>query len=158
MLTRNNAGKLVVSLALPFVAGAIGSLATFSNIPTWYAELAKPVLSPPNWVFGPVWTTLYLLMGISLYLVWTAKYKNPKRQAFALFGVQLVLNTLWSLVFFGTHWLWGGVLVILPLLVTIVLTVRKFLLISRVAAYLLIPYVLWVGFATVLNVAVALIN
>ncbi len=158
MLKLNNAGKLVISLALPFLAGAIGSLATFSNIPTWYAELAKPVLSPPNWVFGPVWTTLYLLMGISLYLVWTAKYKKSKQLALTFFGVQLVLNTLWSLVFFGMHWLWGGALVILPLLATIVLTVRSFLPISRYAAYLLVPYVLWVGFATVLNVATALIN
>jgi translocator protein len=158
MLKLNNTGKLVTSLVLPFVAGAIGSLATFSNIATWYAELAKPVLSPPNWVFGPVWTTLYVLMGISLYLVWTAKYKKSKRLALTLFGVQLTLNTLWSLVFFGAHWLWGGVVVILPLLAAIAMTVRRFLPISRPAAYLLVPYVLWVGFATVLNIAVALIN
>jgi translocator protein len=158
MLKLNNVTKFVVSILLPFTAGAIGSLATFPNIATWYAELAKPAISPPNWIFGPVWTTLYLLMGISLYLVWTAKYKESKRPALNLFGLQLTLNVLWSLVFFGAHWLWGGVLVIVSLLVLIVMTLRRFLPISKPAAYLLVPYVLWVSFATVLNTAVALIN
>jgi translocator protein len=105
-----------------------------------------------------VWTTLYLLMGISLCLVWTARYKGAKRSAFVLFGAQLVLNALWSLVFFGAHWPWGGVVIIALLLGAIVLTIRTFLLISKPAAYLLVPYALWVSFASALNIAVALIN
>ena len=151
-------GKLAVSLLLSFAAGAIGSLATFSNITTWYAKLAKPVFNPPNWIFGPVWTVLYLLMGISLYLVWVAKYKKPRQRALTLFGVQLVLNTLWSVVFFGFHWLWGGAAVIVVLLIALIVAARTFLPISKTAALLLLPYIFWVSFATVLNVSVALLN
>ena len=154
----HNITALIICLVLPFIAGAIGSLATFSNIPTWYAGLAKPVFSPPNWIFGPVWTLLYLLMGVSLYQVWRAKYTRSKRAALVLFGAQLVLNTLWSLVFFGAHLLWGGVAVIVLLLATIIATACLFAPISRPAVYLLIPYIVWVSFASILNIAVALIN
>lgn len=150
--------KLTTSLLLPFIAGAIGSLATFANIPTWYTTLAKPVFSPPNWVFGPVWTLLYILIGISLYLVWIAKGKHSKRLAFIFFGAQLVLNALWSLVFFGGHWLWGGVLVIILLLIAIGVTIRLFCSVSKPAGYLLVPYIAWVCFAMVLNIALAWLN
>lgn len=158
MLKLNNASKFIVSLAVSFLAGGLGSLATFANIPTWYAGLSKPVFNPPNWVFGPVWTLLYALMGISLYLMWTSISKKSKRSAFTFFGAQLVLNALWSLAFFGLHWPWGGVVIIVLLLVVIVLTIRSFLPISRSAAYLLIPYLTWVSFAAILNIAVGLIN
>lgn len=158
MVKSRNVPKLAVSVLLSFAAGAIGSVATFANISTWYAGLAKPAFNPPNWLFGPVWTALYALMGISLYLAWTAKCKGSKHQAFMLFGAQLVLNAAWSIVFFGLHSLWGGVVVILILLATIAVTIRKFLYISRPAAYLLTPYLLWVSFATILNAAVALGN
>jgi benzodiazapine receptor len=150
--------KFIIALAGPFAAGAIGSLATISNIPTWYAALNKPSFSPPNWLFGPVWTTLYILMGISLYVVWTASYKDSKQAAYVAFAVQLVLNTVWSLVFFGLHLPWGGVVVIAALLVAILATVKLFWPISRLASYLLIPYILWVAFAAVLNVSVAYLN
>ncbi len=150
--------KLIVSLALSFMAAAVGSVATIANIPTWYAALAKPEFSPPNWLFGPVWTLLYVLIGISLYLVWVTKYDRSKRAAFTFFGVQLALNTLWSLVFFGGHWLWGGVVVITVLLVSIIVAARLFWPISKTAAYLLVPYMLWVSFATALNIAIAVLN
>jgi len=150
--------KLITSVLLPFVAAAIGSLATFPNISTWYATLDKPFFSPPNWIFGPVWTVLYLLMGLSLYLVWVARYKKSKKLAFGVFGLQLALNALWSLVFFGLHAPWAGVVVIILLLVCIIAAIRLFLPISKVAAYLLLPYVAWVGFATLLNLAVAMLN
>lgn len=142
----------------PFVAAAIGSAATFANIPTWYAGLDKPFFSPPNWLFGPVWTLLYLLMGVSLYMVWTAGYKKSKKPAFVMFGLQLVFNALWSLVFFGLHAPWAGVVVIALLLASIIATIRLFWPISKKAAYLLFPYVAWVSFATILNVAVAALN
>lgn len=154
----NKIWKLVVSILLAAAAGAIGSLATVANIPTWYALLEKPAFNPPNWIFGPVWTLLYLLMGISLYLVWTAKYKRNKKPAFTAFGVQLVLNTAWSLAFFGMHSPWAGLAVIIALWASITVTMRLFWPISRTAAYLLAPYLLWVSFATILNIAIAALN
>ncbi|HEU5187002.1 MAG TPA: TspO/MBR family protein [Candidatus Saccharimonadales bacterium] len=150
--------KFIASLLLPFAAAAIGSLATIPNVSTWYAELAKPFFSPPNWVFSPVWTVLYLLMGTSLYLVWTARNKKPKKPALTMFGMQLILNVLWSLVFFGLHAPWAGVVIIVLLLCSIIATMRMFWQISRVASYLLVPYAAWVSFATVLNSAVAVLN
>lgn len=153
-----NAPKLLTSIAISFAAAAIGSLATIPNIPTWYATLEKPFFNPPNWVFGPVWSVLYLLMGISLYLVWVSRSKQPKRKAFALFGLQLFLNTLWSLTFFGLQVPWLAVGVILALLISIILTMREFNRHSRVAPFLLIPYVAWVSFATLLNISIAALN
>ncbi len=150
--------KLITSMALVFVAAAIGSAATLPNISTWYATIEKPFFSPPNWVFGPVWTLLYLLIGLSLYLVWVARYKKPKTPALAVFGLQLTLNILWSVVFFGLHAPWVGVAVIVLLLVSIAATIRLFWPISKASAYLLLPYAAWVGFATILNTAVALLN
>ncbi|HET9411323.1 MAG TPA: TspO/MBR family protein [Candidatus Saccharimonadales bacterium] len=148
----------IISVAIPFVAGAIGSIATIPNIPTWYAALEKPFFNPPNWVFGPVWTLLYILMGVSLYLVWTARNKQPKKRAYTLFGAQLVLNTLWSLVFFGLQWPWLAVVVILALWITIVMTMQAFRRYSQTSFWLFIPYIAWVSFAAVLNISVALLN
>ncbi len=150
--------KLVVSITISLTAGIIGSLATVNNIPTWYAELSKPFFNPPNWLFGPVWTILYVLMGVSIYLIWTARYKGSKKQAYILFGVQLILNTLWSLIFFGLHSIWGGVVVIFGLLASVIITTRLFWPISKTAAYLLFPYSAWVTFATILNVSVGILN
>ncbi len=150
--------KFITSVFVPFAAAAIGSAVTFPNIATWYAALNKPFFSPPNWLFGPVWTVLYLLMGLSLYLVWVAKYKKTKRPAFVMFGVQLALNTLWSVVFFGLHAPWVGVVIILLLLASIIAAIRLFWPINRTAAYLMLPYAAWVSFATLLNIAVAGLN
>lgn len=150
--------KLLFSIALSFAAAGIGSLATTPNIPTWYAVLEKPFFNPPNWVFGPVWTLLYLLMGLSLYLVWTSKGKTSKQIAYKLFGVQLILNALWSIVFFGLHQPWLAVVVIITLLAILVFTVRTFAKYSKAAALLLVPYIAWVSFATMLNLGIALLN
>lgn len=150
--------KLLLSIALSFVAGGIGSLATVPNIPTWYAALEKPFFNPPNWVFGPVWTLLYVLMGVSLYLIWINKGKKPKQSAYNLFGAQLVLNALWSIVFFGLHQPWLAVIVIMALLTTLTLTIRSFAPYSKMAAWLLVPYIAWVSFATTLNISIALLN
>lgn len=150
--------KLLFSIALSFVAGGIGSLATVPNIPTWYAALEKPFFNPPNWVFGPVWTLLYILIGVSLYLVWIRNLKISKTRAFVLFGGQLILNALWSVVFFGLHLPWAAVVIIVALLVSIVLTMREFSRFSTTAKNLLIPYFAWVCFATALNIGVAILN
>ena len=123
--------KLIASIVISFAAGAIGSLATISNISTWYAELEKPLLNPPNFVFGPVWTILYLLMGIALYLVWTSKATKSKTIAYAAFAAQLVLNALWSLVFFGLHSPELGILVIVLLIGAIVATMITFYRFSK---------------------------
>jgi len=151
-----NFKKLIIALILPQLAGIIGSVFTISSIPTWYATLNKPFFNPPNWVFGPVWILLYFLMGISLYLVWESKKENKK--ALRIFGIQLALNTLWSIVFFGFHSPIGALIVIFALLMSIAVTILEFMKISKKVGYLLIPYILWTSFATLLNFAIFLLN
>ena len=152
---------LVFTLAVSFAAAALGNLATIPNIPTWYAALEKPLLNPPNWVFGPVWTTLYTFMGIALYLVIVSKrsVKNQRKlNIYLLFAAQLTLNALWSITFFGLHLIEAAIAVILILLASIVLTIVKFWPYSSLAAKLLIPYAIWVSFATYLTIGIALVN
>lgn len=151
--------EAVVSIIVCQGAGLIGSIATFSAIPTWYASLVKPPFNPPNWVFGPVWTTLYTLMGIAAFLVWRKGIRDRQvRIALAIFVVQLVLNVLWSVVFFGLHSLLGGVILIVILWAAILLSIITFFRASKVAGGLLIPYILWVSFATVLNFSLWSLN
>jgi benzodiazapine receptor len=145
-----NFKRLAIALLLPFAAGAIGSYFTYPSIASWYAGLTKPSFSPPNWVFGPVWTALYILMGISLYLVWKKYLK--------LFLVHLTLNALWSIVFFGLHDTGLALLVIGILWTIIVYMIIKFYKVSKLASYLLVPYILWVSFALLLNLSLFLLN
>ncbi len=148
--------KLIASILLCQLAGAIGSLATFSNITGWYLALNKPFFTPPNWVFGPVWIILYTLMGIALYLIWQSK--ASKRPALQVFGFQLFLNALWSLVFFGAHEMLGGLIVIVLLWLAILWTMVKFWKMDKRAGWLLVPYIVWVTIATALNAGVWLLN
>lgn len=151
--------KLLASILLCELSGILGSVFTFSAIPTWYASLQKPPIAPPNWVFGPVWTTLYFMMGVALYLIWRQGAQKKKvRNAMAVFGLQLALNFIWTPVFFGARSLAGGLLVIVPMWLTIVWTIKRFFPLSRWAAYLLVPYLLWVSFATVLNGWLLILN
>jgi benzodiazapine receptor len=144
--------KLVASVLFCQAAGLLGALATTPSIGGWYTGLAKPSFSPPNWIFGPVWTTLYLLMGVALFLVWRLGGKTPGvKTALALFAVQLALNTLWSVLFFGLHRPALAFFEIMVLWVLILLTMLKFFSLSRPAGWLLFPYLLWVSFASVLN-------
>jgi tryptophan-rich sensory protein len=145
-------------ILLSLLAGAVGSIATIPNIPTWYVLLDKPPLLPPNWVFAPVWTTLYIAMGLALFLVIQARTTQSKQNAYYLFGVQLVLNALWSVVFFGAHLLWPALIIIVLLLFTLVFTFRSFSRLSRPASLLLAPYIAWVMFATYLTAGVAILN
>ena len=150
---------LLPSLLLPFLAGGIGSYFTAPAIDTWYSTLEKPFFNPPNFVFGPVWSVLYLMMGISLYLVWSKKTKSKVRsRGLQFFLAQLVLNTLWSVVFFGLKSPLLGLIVIVALLVMIIFTVKYFLKVSRNAGLLLLPYLAWVCFATLLNLFIFLLN
>jgi translocator protein len=149
--------KLIASIALPLFAGFLGSLANMASLDTWYETIAKPVFNPPNWVFAPVWTLLFILMGISLYIVWE-KNSRHKRTALLLFGVQLLLNILWSALFFGLRNPLAAFIEILALLGAIVLTIILFGRISKPAAYLLVPYLLWVSFAAILNISIVILN
>lgn len=153
------AGKLLLAIIISNLAGAIGSIFTFTSIDSWYATLIRPEFSPPNWVFGPVWTTLYVMMGISLYLIWK-KYEEGKdaKPALAIFSIQWALNAAWSFLFFGLQSPLYGLIGIIPLWIAIVLMIRSYYPLSRNAALLQIPYLLWVSFATILNASIWLLN
>ncbi|MEK7451164.1 MAG: TspO/MBR family protein [Patescibacteria group bacterium] len=152
-----NLPKLVASIILCLGVGFLGSVYTVSAIPTWYASLNKPSFSPPNYLFAPVWTILYILMGISLYLLWTAK-KKGKGKAIKLLIIQLALNFFWSIIFFGMHNPQAAFFEIIALWIFIFLTVRQSLLISKTSAYLLYPYLAWVSFASLLNLFIVILN
>lgn len=144
--------KLLISIIICQAAGLIGSFFTRPNIPTWYAALKKPSIASPNWVFAPVWTILFLLMGIALYLIWRQGLNNPSvRSAFIIFILQLIINILWSVIFFYFMFPLGGFVIIIALWLLILLTIIHFYSISRAAGILLMPYLLWVSFASVLN-------
>jgi benzodiazapine receptor len=149
---RNDLLKLIVSLITCQLAGFIGSLFTSPAIPTWYASLKKPSFNPPNWVFSPVWITLFVLMGISLFLIWRKTLEDKKvRIAILFFAVQLVLNVCWSVIFFGLKSPFFAFIEIIFLWIAILLTILKSYKVSKTAGVLLIPYILWVSFAAVLN-------
>jgi translocator protein len=142
-------------IALCLAAGALGAAVTAPAIPTWYMTLAKPSFNPPNWIFAPVWTTLYVLMAIAAWLVWR---RGNARTPFVLFALQLVLNSAWSLLFFGLHRVDLALIDIVLLLAAIVAMALSFRPRSAVAALLLVPYLAWVSFATVLNFTIWQIN
>lgn len=144
---------------LPVVAASIlGQIATMPNIPTWYAGLVKPSFNPPNWIFGPVWTLLYILMAYAFFRILRAPDSVARSRAIVLFLVQMAFNAAWSWAFFGLHSTLGGVVVIVPLLVLIALTIAAFARVDRSASYLLYPYIAWVSFASVLNIAIWRLN
>ena len=154
-----NALRFLVSILICLLAGGLGTIFTISAIPTWYVHLNKPFFSPPNYLFAPVWTTLYILMGISLYLIWKNGTKTKKiREAIYLFGVQLVLNAIWSPIFFGAKNIFLALAVIILMWIYIVKTIVSFSKINKLASYLLYPYIAWVSFATILNFSVWILN
>jgi len=158
-MTKRDILKLVVSIVVCEGAGGIGAIFTTPAISTWYAGLQKPSFTPPNSVFAPVWLTLYLLMAIAAFLIWR-KGLNTKgvKPALILFLVQLVLNVLWSVIFFGLKSPLGGVVLILLLWIAILLAIIRFFKISPPAGGLLIPYIVWVSIAANLNVWVWILN
>jgi tryptophan-rich sensory protein len=150
--------RLGISIVLCQLAGFLGSLFTTPAIPTWYKTLNKPFFSPPNWIFSPVWISLFILMGISLFVVWR-KQEHPRlKVALIFFFVQLILNVLWSATFFGFRSPFLGLIDIVLLWVAIVLTIQHFLRISRMAGLLLLLYIAWVSFAVVLNFSLWILN
>jgi len=149
--------KLIISLIIPQVIGYIGSLFTITYVGSWYAVLNKASFNPPNWLFAPVWTILFVLMGISFYLIWSSEAKN-KKLAYWVFGIQLALNLLWSILFFGLRSPMYALIEIIVLWLTILFMIISFSKISKTAAYLQLPYLLWVGFASILNLFIVVLN
>ena len=157
---KSNVVALVIALAIPFAVAAIGGFATSSSVSTWYPTLNKPAWTPPAWVFGPVWTVLYGLMGIASWLVWRkrADREAQVRQALGWYGLQLALNLGWSVIFFGLQLVGLALIEIVALWSALLVTTLKFGRIRRDAAGLLLPYLLWTTFAAVLNAAIWWLN
>jgi benzodiazapine receptor len=155
---RVNFFKLVISLIICQLAGFIGSLFTAPAIPIWYASLKKPSFTPPSWLFSPVWIFLFVLMGLTLYILWKAYSKKEARIALLFFTLQLILNMLWSVIFFGLKSPMWAFIEILILWLAIFLTIWKSLKISKAAGYLLLPYIIWVSFAAILNYSIWKLN
>jgi translocator protein len=150
--------KLVVSIGLPLAVGAIAGMYTSAAVPEWYANLNRPSFNPPGWVFGPVWTVLYILIGISLFLIWKEEPGQARNWAIGVFFVQLALNFAWSFIFFYSKMIGPALLEIIVLWITIVIMLLLFYRIRPLAAYINIPYLLWVSFATALNASYYLLN
>ena len=178
----NNLLKLLASIIICELAGAVGAFFTVPSVDSWYKHLTKPSFNPPNWIFGPVWTALFILMGISLYLVWSKEWRpkneialkkgkpwNPLSQKFLsgewqkaniilIFATQLVLNVLWSVIFFGAHSIGAAFFELLMLWFAIIFTTINFYRVSKTSAWLLLPYILWVFFAGILNYFLWILN
>ncbi len=154
-----NALKLLFSIIICEAIGILGAVFTTPAIPTWYAGLKKPSFSPPNWIFGPAWTLLYALMGISAYLIWQQGIEKPAvRNALFIFTLQLILNFFWSFFFFKLQSPLHALIEILLLWVLILVTIVSFYQINKAAGLILIPYLLWVSFATLLNFYIVKLN
>src|SRR5574339_584886 len=150
--------KLIIAIALPLAVGATAGVFTSSSVQGWYSSLIKPKFSPPNWVFGPVWTTLYILMGISFYLIWTQPVSKKRNSGIFIFLLQLALNFAWSFLFFYFQQIGLALIEIILLWILIVAMIIQFYKIKPGAAFINIPYLLWVSFATVLNASYYLLN
>ncbi len=158
-MTLSSPVKLAITIVGTLVLGSFSGLATIDAIPGWYATLNKPSFNPPNWVFGPAWTLLYTLMGMAAGLIWTCTAEHSrKRRALAVYAVQLGLNMAWSLIFFGLKEPALALVEIAVLWGAIAWCIRVFHPLHRTAAYLLVPYLLWVTFASVLNGAIVALN
>ncbi|NDK07941.1 tryptophan-rich sensory protein [Candidatus Gracilibacteria bacterium] len=150
--------RFIISVLIPILIGFTASFFTVSGIDSWYVDLVKPFFNPPNWIFGPVWTILYIMIGISFYLVWKEGFGNNKTRLLVIYFIQLSLNFAWSFSFFyfGNPLL--GLINIILLLIFIGLNIKVFYDVKKWAGYLLIPYLLWVMFATVLNFSIFILN
>lgn len=150
---------LILALAIPLLVGGLGGIATTSGISTWYRSVRRPPWTPPNWVFAPAWTALYLLMGVASWLVWRAGWSDPPvPTALSLYGAQLILNFLWSLIFFGLRRPGWAMLDIALLWVLILLTLMQFQQVSTLAGVLMAPYLAWVTYAVSLNAGIWWLN
>ena len=150
---------LAIFVLLPLAAGGLGSIATARSVAEWYPLLVKPWWNPPSWVFGPVWTVLYIFMGVAAWRVWcSAGSFGSARSAMILFLLQLALNAAWSWLFFGFRMPGAALAELLLLWVFIVATIRTFFVYDLVAAWMMVPYLAWVSFAGALNAAIWILN
>ena len=155
----NDIVKLIVSVGGVELVGILGGLITVNSITNWYNGLRKPFFAPPNWIFGPVWTLLYGLMGIAFFLIWRKGIKKGEvKEALTIFGIHLIFNFLWSMIFFGLRMPLTAFLEILLLIILIIEVISQFRLINRWAGWLLIPYLGWVIWAAVLNLSIVVLN
>ena len=155
----SNTLKLIISILIPVAVGAVSGFFTSSEIPGWYQTINKPTWNPPSWLFGPVWTTLYVMMGVALFLIWKSDAsQSVKKTAIILFATQLVLNFFWSFIFFNQHQIGWAVVEIITMWIFILLTIFAFAPINKIAAWLLVPYISWVSFATILNYTIWQLN
>jgi len=150
--------QLVVAIFVCQSAGFIGSLFTAPNIPSWYQGLTKPFFSPPNWLFAPVWFLLYTLMGIAAFLIWQRHDERRARRLLLVFFIHLIVNTLWSVLFFGLQNPLLGLIDIVVMLALIFYLIFGFYRLNKIAAWLLFPYLIWVSFATLLNYFIYVYN
>jgi benzodiazapine receptor len=150
--------KLLASLALPLVLGAIAGLFTAEAVPEWYETLNRPPFNPPNWLFGPVWTTLYILLGISLFLIWKQSASKERNLAIFVFLLQQALNFGWSFIFFYFNMIGFALIEIILLWISIIVMLVLFYKIKPMTAYINIPYLIWVTFATILNASYYILN
>lgn len=157
-MANSNIGKLIISILITLGLGSLGGIFTVNEIPNWYAGLQKPDFNPPNWIFGPVWSLLYTLMGISFYMIWKLPVSSKRNTAILFFIVQFVLNFFWSLIFFKQHSPGWAFLEIIVMWVFILITIVRFGKLSSWAAWLLVPYISWVSFASLLNGAIWYLN
>jgi translocator protein len=149
---------IIICIAIPLIAGGISGIAVSGNVTSWYATLNKPVFNPPNYLFGPVWTMLYIMMGISLFLIWKSPPCDARNYALAIFCIQLVLNFAWSFIFFLFKQAGWAFFEIILVWISVVAMIIIFHRINKTAAFLQIPYLLWVSFASVLNGAIWWLN
>lgn len=157
-VSSRNLPAFVAFLALCLGVSAIGGAITATSVNSWYPTLAKPFFTPPGWVFPPVWTTLYVLMAIAAWRIWRQRPAASVAPALRVFALQLGLNLAWSFLFFGLQWIGAALAEMIVLLAAILWTIRLFAGIDRPAALLLVPYALWVGFATLLTAAIWMAN
>ncbi len=153
-----NIVRFIIAIGIPVTVGAIAGVFTSASVKGWYSTLNKPSFNPPNWIFGPMWTTLYFLMGISFYLIWKLPISAARTQAIRIFIIQFILNFCWSIIFFSMHQIGWALVEIIAMWVFILLTILQFRKLSIPAAVLLIPYLLWVSFASILNGSIWQLN
>jgi len=157
-MSKSNSIKLISSIALPLVLGAIAGMFTSQSVPDWYSTLNRPSFNPPNWIFGPVWTILYILMGISFFVIWKQKPSKARNLAISVFFLQLLLNFAWSFIFFYFNMIGFALVEIILLWFSIIWMLVLFYTIKPLAAFINIPYLLWVSFAAVLNAGYYFLN
>ena len=155
----SNILKLIVSISIPLLIGFTSGFFTITGVGSWYQTIQKPSWNPPGWVFGPVWTTLYVMMGIALFLIWkSSANKDVKQTAILLFSIQLILNFFWSFIFFNQQQPGWALVEIIILWSAILITIFSFSKINNTASWLLVPYISWVSFATILNYTIWKLN